>query len=191
MSHDRCARSCYFALCLPSVFSLCPALGGIPPPLSRSRRYSAAFCPAPCGIPLFLFCSRRYSGVLFSPAPCGIPQAITLPIQSLSDTPVVSSRVLYDVQHTRNTFRVADILLSCKDNRYCYVDNGSWCVIRFLRRGFFRHRHPKASDRFRQQSSAVWVAHIWLHRQGVELSEVIRHMSHRYRRRAYYREPNK
>ena len=40
----------------------------------------------------------------------------------LSNKPVISSRVLYDVQRTRNTLRAADSLLSCKDSRYCYVD---------------------------------------------------------------------
>ena len=73
MSHDRCARSCYFALCLPSVFFLCPAPCGIPPPLSRSLRYSAVSVLLPAVFRCFLFCSRRYSAVLFSPIPCGIP----------------------------------------------------------------------------------------------------------------------
>lgn len=40
----------------------------------------------------------------------------------LSNKPVISSRVLCDVQRTRSTFRAADSLLSCKDSRYCYVD---------------------------------------------------------------------
>ena len=122
MSHDRCVRSCYFALFLPSVFlSLYPALAGIPAVLSCIRRYSAVSvlfpavfrrffpsavsCPAFGGIPLGLFllaffvtCSRRYSGVLFSSAPCGIPQAITLPIQS---------------PHLRHLRHTCAIFLSC------------------------------------------------------------------------------
>ena len=40
----------------------------------------------------------------------------------LSNKPVISSRVLCDVLRTRNTFRVLDILLSCKGNQYYYVD---------------------------------------------------------------------
>ena len=46
----------------------------------------------------------------FCPASCGIPQAIILPIQFPSDTPVVSSRVLYDARRTHNTFRDEDSL---------------------------------------------------------------------------------
>lgn len=50
---------------------------------------------------------------------------IISPIQSPSSTLVVSFRVLYDVQHTHNNARDEDILPSCKDNQYRYVDNGS------------------------------------------------------------------
>ncbi len=47
-------------------------------------------------------------------------------IQSLSSRQGVSCHVLYGGQRTRSTFRDGDSRLSCKDNRYCYVDNGSW-----------------------------------------------------------------
>ena len=50
---------------------------------------------------------------------------IISPIQSPSSTPVVSSRVLYDVQRKRNNARVLDNLWDT-DNQYCYVGNGSW-----------------------------------------------------------------
>ena len=50
------------------------------------------------------------------------------PIQSPSSTPVVSSRFPYDVQRTRNTFRVWDILLLYRDSRYCYVDK-TWGIV--------------------------------------------------------------
>ena len=48
----------------------------------------------------------------------------------LSNKPVVSSRVLYDVQHTHSTSRDEDNLWDT-DNQYCYVGNGSWrvCVL--------------------------------------------------------------
>lgn len=51
------------------------------------------------------------------------------PIQSPLSTPVVSSRVLYDVQHTHSTFRAVDILLSCMDNLYRYVDRAWWLLL--------------------------------------------------------------
>ena len=51
---------------------------------------------------------------------------IISPIQSPLSTLVVSFRVLYDVQHTHSTSRDEDILPSCKDNLWSYVDNGSW-----------------------------------------------------------------
>ena len=57
----------------------------------------------------------------FCPAPVGIPQAITLPIQSPSSTPVISSRVLYDAQHTHNNARDEDSY-SDKGNLCDYVD---------------------------------------------------------------------
>ena len=60
----------------------------------------------------------RHLSVLF---PCGIPQAITLPIQSPSSTPVISSRVLYDAQHTHNNARDEDSF-SDKGNLCDYVD---------------------------------------------------------------------
>ena len=68
----------------------------------------------------------------------------------LSNKTVTYSRVLYDALHTRNTSRVADSLLLCRDNRYSrsarsprppslfeaksqlaspYVDNGSWWLV--------------------------------------------------------------
>ena len=43
----------------------------------------------------------------------------------LSNKPVVSSRALYDVQHTHSTFRDAGILLSRKDNQRYYADKRS------------------------------------------------------------------
>ena len=36
--------------------------------------------------------------------------------------------VLYDARHTRSTFRVGDIPLSCKGNQYYYVDR-AWLLI--------------------------------------------------------------
>ena len=47
----------------------------------------------------------------------------------LSNKPVTYSRVLYDAQRTRNTFRALDILPSCKGNLFDYVDNGAWWVV--------------------------------------------------------------
>lgn len=40
----------------------------------------------------------------------------------LSNKMVTYSRVLYDEQRRHSICRDADILLSCKDSRYCYVD---------------------------------------------------------------------
>lgn len=51
----------------------------------------------------------------------------TSPIQSPSNTPVISSRVLYDAQHTHSTFRAEDIL-SDKGILYYYVDR-AWLYI--------------------------------------------------------------
>ena len=47
-------------------------------------------------------------------------------IQFLVSMLVVSCRALYDMKRTRSTFRDGDSLLSCKDNLWSYVDNGSW-----------------------------------------------------------------
>ena len=78
MSHDRCVRSCYFALFLPSVFlSLCPALAGIPLPsvlLSAVfRRFLSVLLPA---VFRWVFSSSLSS----CPVPCGIPLARPLPL---------------------------------------------------------------------------------------------------------------
>ena len=43
----------------------------------------------------------------------------------LSNKPVISSRVLCDVQRTRSTFRAVDRLLLCKDN-LCYYMDRAW-----------------------------------------------------------------
>lgn len=43
-------------------------------------------------------------------------------IQSLSSRQGVSSRALYGGQRRHNKDRDGDSLLSCKDNRCCYVD---------------------------------------------------------------------
>ena len=50
------------------------------------------------------------------------------PIQSPSSTPVVSSRVLYGVQHTRSTSRDGDNLWDTGNLCYC-VDNGSYYLV--------------------------------------------------------------
>ena len=47
----------------------------------------------------------------------------------LSNKPVTYSRVLYDEQRRHNRSRAVDSLPSCKDNRYYYVDNGSWWLV--------------------------------------------------------------
>lgn len=52
-------------------------------------------------------------------------------IQSLSSRQGVFCRALYDVKRTHSTFRDGDSLLSCKDNRYRYVGNGSWVIVLF------------------------------------------------------------
>ena len=52
---------------------------------------------------------------------------IISPIQSLSSTLEVWCRVPYDVQHTHNTFRDEDSLLSCKGNR-CYCMDRAFLI---------------------------------------------------------------
>ena len=47
-------------------------------------------------------------------------------IQSLSSRQGVFCRALYGGQHRHNISRDGDSLLSCKDNLWSYVDNGSW-----------------------------------------------------------------
>ena len=49
----------------------------------------------------------------------------------LSNKPVTYSRVLYDEQRRHSICRDGDSLLSCKDNRYRYVGNGSWVIVLF------------------------------------------------------------
>ena len=51
---------------------------------------------------------------------------IISPIQSLSSTPGVWCRALDDASHTHNTFRVADILPSCKGILCDYMDRAWW-----------------------------------------------------------------
>ena len=51
---------------------------------------------------------------------------IISPIQSLVSTPGVWFHVLCDALRTRNTFRAEDILPSCRDNQYYYVDRAWW-----------------------------------------------------------------
>ena len=46
-------------------------------------------------------------------------------IQSLSSRQGVSCHVLYGGQHKHNRCRDEDSLLSCKDNRYYYVDKAA------------------------------------------------------------------
>ena len=46
-----------------------------------------------------------------------------------ASTREVWCRVLYDVQHTRNTFRDGDSLPSCKDSLCYYEDNGAWWLV--------------------------------------------------------------
>ena len=58
-------------------------------------------------------------------------QIISFATQSLSSRQGVFCHVLYDVKRTRSTFRDADSLLSCKDNLWSYVDNGSWVIVLF------------------------------------------------------------
>ena len=52
-----------------------------------------------------------------------LPFLLTFPIQFPASRRGVWFRVLYDVLRTHSTFRAADRLLSCKDNRYRYMDN--------------------------------------------------------------------
>ena len=52
-------------------------------------------------------------------------------IQSLSSRQGASSRALYGGQRRHNRCRDGDSLLSCKDNRYRYVGNGSWVIVLF------------------------------------------------------------
>ncbi len=53
---------------------------------------------------------------------------IISPIQSLSSTPEVWCRVLYDASHTHNNFRDEDSL-SDKGMICHYVDNGSYYLV--------------------------------------------------------------
>ena len=52
-------------------------------------------------------------------------------IQSLSSRQGVSCHVLYGGRHKHNISRDADSLLSCKDNLWSYVGNGSWVIVLF------------------------------------------------------------
>ena len=52
-------------------------------------------------------------------------------IQSLSSRQGVFCRALCGGQRRHNISRDGDSLLSCKDNRYRYVGNGSWVIVLF------------------------------------------------------------
>ena len=80
----------------------------------------------------------------------------TSPTLSPSNMPVISSRVLCDVQRTRNTFRDADSLLLCKDNLCHYVDRAYLCIIQYLLSHFYYITYQWFALRFGNH----YIAHI-------------------------------